>query len=520
MSEFDKEVRRLFPSTRFEEANKGEVVVKADDTEIPALAQRLKEQRFSLMLLFAMEDFNGANGITLWYVFEKEGFEEILVIQAAMKESMESIAAIFPPAYLYEREIMDGFGVAFARAFDQRRLFLHEAYPEGFHPLLRSFRNMHIKAKKAISLSEEYPFKEVKGHGVYQIPVGPVHAGIIPPGHFRFSVIGETIFNLEIRHFWKHRGIEKLAEGMAPEEGLLLAQGICGDEAIANALAYCMAIEKICAIHVPSRAEHIRALFAEMERVYSLLGDIAGMVVDVAYPLGASPFFILREEMLRWNEALSGSRFLKGAMKIGGMAHDVQPAALSELSRYLGSFYSRFTEGINGILSSSMVVDRFETTGVVKKELVLPLHLSGPIARASGIHADVRVQHPYGLYQQIAPSNKVTEEGDVLARFRVKAATIKDSVGIIKRIIASLPSGKMCAEYRLHDGHAFSLVESSRGQNIHFISLGNGKIERYKVRTASFCNWNAIEHAVLGNIVPDFPLINKSMNLSYEGNDL
>ena len=175
----------------------------------------------------------------------------------------------------------------------------------------------------------------MKGDGVYHVAVGPVHAGIIEPGHFRFSVIGEPIFNLEVRMFYKHRGLEKLAEGKAPDDCVKIAETISGDETVANAVAYCIAVEKICGTEVPKRALQLRTVLLELERIYSHLGDLAGMCVDVAYPVGASPFFILREEILRQNDNLTGSRFLKGAVTVGGLTKDLSAEALKQLSTYL-----------------------------------------------------------------------------------------------------------------------------------------------------------------------------------------
>ncbi|VVB77816.1 Membrane-bound hydrogenase subunit alpha [uncultured archaeon] len=519
MEKFIHELKKEFTKIKTIVNNPDEIYLISEEN-VFKLVEALKNKKFNLISMFAADNFDNSRGIDLFYVFDNEEYKEILIVKTHAKTSNISIFSLFPTAYLYEREIKDGFGVIFDSTCDTRRLFLHEIYPEKFHPLLKSFKNSKIPVKKKISESEEYVFREVKGEGIYQIPVGPVHAGIIAPGHFRFSVIGETIFNLEIRHFWKHRGVEKLSEGKTPEEGLLISESICGDESVANSLAYCNAIEKICKIRVPQRAVHLRVLFAEMERIYSLLGDLSGMIVDIAYPAGSSPFFIFREEIMRWNEAISKSRFYKGSLKIGGVSSDVSPIVLKELSDYLHKFTKEFTTNVNTILNSYFVSDRFETTGIVKKELIGPMNLSGPLARASGINNDVRVKHPYALYEKIVPSDRVMDKGDVLARFLIKADTIKDSARIIKEVINSIPSGNISSDYKITDGYSFSIVESSRGQNLHFVVIKNKKIDRYKIRTASFCNWYAIEPAVIGNIVPDFPLINKSMNLSYEGNDL
>ena len=489
---------------------------KAEDFN--ALIGAFARSGFGLVSLFCFQPHG--KGFRLIYAFEKHGYPEIAVIQRDAGISVPSVAGTFPSACWYEREITDGFGIRFDAAFDRRRLFLHEAYPDDFHPLLKSFKNKGITAKSEISAEEEYAFKKVHGEGVYQVPVGPVHAGIIEPGHFRFSVIGETICNLEIRMFYKHRGIEKLAEDKAPEECVRIAESISGDETAANAAAFCIAAEKIAGIKIPSRAAHLRTVMMEMERIYSHLGDIAGMIIDVAYPAGASPFFIFREEMLRANAELTGSRFMKDAMCIGGVRKNPSNEALSRLSSRLKDFSSGFSGAVKDVLSSPSVVDRLETTGVIRKDLVAALNLSGPIARASGSSRDTRIDHPYGIYSGTAFAKRVLHEGDVLARFKLKAAEIEDSVGIIRELIAGMPEGPICEPAKIPDGSAFSLVESARGQSLHWLSIRNGVVERYKVRTASFCNWQAIEHAVIGNIVPDFPLINKSLNLSYAGTDL
>ena len=495
-----------------------ELYLTVQENQVQKAISRLYENNFELILLFCAENF-ADKGFTLFYAFEKVGYSEILVLQCPlMGDRTFSIATVFPSACWYEREVTDGFGVEFSGAFDKRRLFLHETYPLDFHPLLKSFKNGKIETRPASG--EEYPFKVVEGEGVYQIPVGPVHAGIIEPGHFRFSVIGETIFNLEIRMFYKHRGLEKLAEGLKPQECVKIAETISGDETVANAVAFCNAVEKISDITIARRALQLRTVLLELERIYSYLGDLAGMIVDVAYPAGASPFLILREEIFRQNEALTGSRFMKGIVAVGGLCKDVPEQALRNLSAFLTSFSKRLgnAEGVDNTFFS--LIDRFETTGKVKAEILSPLHVTGPIARASGKMTDTRVNHPYGLYSEVNFKGRTLQNGDVLARFNLKAQEILDSVKIIQEMLSKLESGEVSTPYLIKDGYALSLVESARGQNVHWVFVKNGLVDRYKVRTASFCNWQAIEHAVLGNIVPDFPLINKSMNLSYAGTDL
>jgi formate hydrogenlyase subunit 5 len=496
-----------------------EFYVSLNEKDIEATIKKAAENNFELICLFCTQNFE-AEAFTLFYALEKASFKEIAFLQSTLNSNQApSIAKIYPSAWLYEREITDGFGVQFNGAFDNRRLFLHDIYPLDFHPLQKSFKNQKIQPR-TFTEQEAYKFREVLGEGVYQIPVGPVHAGIIEPGHFRFSVIGETIFNLEIRMFYKHRGLEKLAEGKTPVDCVKIAETISGDETVANAVGFCCAVEKISQIKVPPRAWQLRVVLLEMERIYSLLGDLAGMILDVAYPVGASQFFIFREEFLRQNDALTGSRFMKGKIAVGGLSSDVSEESLVNLARYLEAFKAKF-EGAKSINSTYFsIIDRFETTGKVKPEILLPLHITGPIARASGNPVDTRVDHPYGLYGDLKLKTRTMQNGDVLCRFDLKAEEILDSVKIIRGILANLLKGEVQGDFLLKDGFAGVLVESARGQNFAWLNIKGGLVDRYKVRTASFCNWQAIEHAVMGNIVPDFPLINKSMNLSYAGTDL
>jgi formate hydrogenlyase subunit 5 len=505
-------------------ARENEIYISISETGLRKVSEILAERGFSLIGLFCAEAFEKNTDFNLFYVFKQAGRAYILVfvLETKKEKKIHSVVEIFPSASWFEREIRDGFGLEFAEAFDSRKLFLHECYPEDFHPLQKGFKNGTILP--AESSGKEYRFRQVKGEGVYQIPVGPVHAGIIEPGHFRFSVIGEPIFSLEIRLFYKHRGIEKLAEGKNPLECVPLAEAVSGDESAANAAGFCMAVEQIYGIEVPERAEHLRAVLLELERIYSLLGDLSGMAVDVGFALVASPFLILREEVLRQNEKLTGSRFLRGIMVPGGLKKDLSDTSLNDLPAFLKKFSKVFEQAFERAMSSSSLIDRFATTGIIKKELIFPLNLTGPLARASGCPADTRIDKPYGAYKKFVPESSVRKKGDVFSRFEVKADEIRASLKLILQLIERVSGGPVYAAKYDSDmrttGYSLALIEAPRGQNLHWVYLKDGIVDRYKVRTASFCNWQAIEHAVLGNIVPDFPLINKSLNLSYAGTDL
>lgn len=495
----------------------GEWYLTTSETEFLPLVTSLVSRDCALIGLFCVEGFSAAP-FSLLYVFESRGV--VLILVRDTEGTATSIARLLPSASWPEREVRDGFGIGFEGTFDDRRLFLHETYPPDFHPLRKSVRNEPVCMIPAVKPEDEYPFRSVKGEGVYQIPVGPVHAGIIEPGHFRFSVIGEKIFNLEIRMFYKHRGIEKLAEGKDPADAVRIAEAVSGDESVANAVAYCNAVEKIAGTPVPSRAWYLRTILLELERIGSHLGDQAGMLVDVAFPMGASQFSVIREEIFRMNALLTGSRFMRGKVVPGGLSKDIRNEDLQELKRFIGLVRRKYRVGLKIVLSTSSVLDRFSPTGVIKKSLLRPLNITGPMARASGGNGDVRIDHPYGIYGQHSPSVKILNDGDILSRFTVKASEIMDSLDLIERLLTSLPDGPVRVEPAKKDGYAASLVESARGQDFCWVWIRNGVIERYKVRTASYCNWLSIEHAVQGEIVPDFPVVNKSLNLSYAGTDL
>ena len=478
----------------------------------------MKNEQKILLALFAVEEFENSPGISLFYVFEEQGSSLFLVlIPEHSPYAPASIAELFPNASLFEREITDGFGITFTGSFDTRRLFLHEAYPDGFHPLTRS-------GKTEISESDQpgtpYEFRTIEGVSVFQIPVGPVHAGIIEPGHFRFSVIGETIINLEIRLGYLHRGLEKLAEGKLPREVVPIAESISGDESAVNACGFCMAVEQIAGVQVSPRAEYLRGVLLELERAYSLLSDLAGMVTDIAHPVAASRLLVLREMLQQEADSLTGSRFLKGSICIGGVSDQITKGPLESLFKTAGKIERDIQEIAGWILSVSSIIDRMATTGIVRADLIAPLALSGPIARASGSFADTRIDHPYGIYREKTPAQVCESGGDVHARFSLKSREILSSLRYIQELIVFTPEGQTGGLVQIRDGYALIGAESPRGLVLHWVYIRDGVVHRYKVRTASFCNWYAIEHAIIGNIVPDFPVINKSMNLSYAGTDL
>jgi Ni,Fe-hydrogenase III large subunit/Ni,Fe-hydrogenase III component G len=482
-----------------------------------------------LATIICSDERKNGEGFVIRYVFEKDDVFIFIIISTGQDFSFPSIALHIPAASLYEREIKDMFGLIPIGNPDTRPLVLHEHWPEGIFPLRKEF---DVK-KKVERQGKEYAFLKVQGEGICEIPVGPVHAGIIEPGHFRFSILGENIINLETRLFYTHKGIEKLAESMTLDEVLLLSERIAGDESVANSSAYCHAIEKIGQAEIPNRAKKIRTIFGELERVYNHIGTLAGISTDTGFAFGSARLNILKEKMMQLNESLCGSRILFGVNRIGGVRCDITDENKKLILQTISEISNDFEKLIILLNSKSSFMDRLRGTGTIPKKAAYELGTVGVVARCVGIDVDTRRDHPYAsysLHNHKTPQQSMQHQiemakqaGDALTRFEVRVKEIRDSFNIIKEsldldndgLFASMP------EHLQPFRSALGYAESHRGQTIHWVMIGeNNSIFRYKVRTASFCNWPIIEQAVLNDIVPDFPIVNKSLDLSYSGNDL
>ncbi len=488
------------------------------------------ESGYPLVCMFANDERPLSGKYAIYYAFaDRTGGRIVLVRTMIGPESMrfKSICAKVHAAALYEREIHDMFGLAPDGHPDLRRLVFHRNWPEGQFPLRKDF---DPKRKPQLVKNDNNKtgacFKRVAGEGVYEIPVGPVHAGIIEPGHFRFSVAGEPIINLEAQLHFVHKGIEKMCEGEHIERCLYISERISGDETFSNSLAYCQAIEEIAGVRVPERAEYTRVVFAELERLTSHLGDLAGVCVDVAYGFAAFQFRMMRGWAYLIADELCGMRFLRSVNKLGGVRKDFVAGKEAGLIARLGKIEAELEDTYKIIFSNSMFIDRIESTGILKPETAADLNVVGPGGRASGIRYDVRKAFPYAAYGHLDFNVPEHNNGDVNCRMKTKIEECFESIGLMVKAIKAIeatPQGRMSEAIESVEPYkyAFGMTESPRGENIHFVMTGEGNtIYRYKIRTPSFCNWPALCHAVKGNIVPDFPLINKSFNLSYAGNDL
>jgi Ni,Fe-hydrogenase III large subunit/Ni,Fe-hydrogenase III component G len=472
----------------------------------------------ALVSIFATDERARDRRFKIHYVFSCKD-DAFVIIQINIDETFPRFATLthkIPAANWYEREIQDMFGLVPDGHTDPRRLIHFEDWPSGQFPLRKDF-DIRTKPER---VKGEYVYRRVDGEGVYEIPVGPVHAGVIEPGHFRFSVAGEPILNLEIRHFYTHKGVEKLFESMNLDKAVFLAERISGDNSVAHAVAFCQAVEKIAGVDIPPRAKYIRTILLELERIYNHFGDIAGIATDVAYPFGAAHASRLKERVMQLNEKVTGSRLLRGMNTAGGVRRDIGDKN-EMISKELSSLQNNFRELMEQLISSPSVADRIETTGRISSEIAKGLHVIGPAGRASGIDRDTRRDHPYAAYQELEFKVPVRKAGDVNARTLVRADEVYESIALIQQALSRLPEGDIKTVLnKIPDGYALGYSEAPRGETLYWVHISNNRIERCKVRDPSFCNWLAIEYAVLDNIVPDFPIINKSLSLSYSGNDM
>ena len=371
--------------------------------------------------------------------------------------------------------------------------------------------------------TDAYPFIRVEGEGVHEIPVGPIHAGTIEPGHFRFSIIGERALRLEQRLGYTHKGIEKRFEGMDIATGAKLAGRVSGDSHSAYALAYCMAVETATTSEVPARAVWLRALFLEIERIANHLGDLGYLGNDVALSFGFMQFWRLKEDWLRLTAKLFGHRYLFDCIVPGGVAVDISDSGKTEFAAAADRIEAEVRE-LKAIYDDQLTLqDRFSNTGICKPDLAARLGLTGLPGRASAQAWDARVQFPQFPYDQLKVNMATNHRGDVLARAEVRFAEVVESLRLIRDILKRLPAGEIHAPVNpLHNVcEGIGWVEGWRGEVLVAVRIGaDGKLDRVHPHDPSWQNWPLLEVGMLGNIVPDFPLINKSFNLSYSGADL
>ena len=437
--------------------------------------------------------------------------------------SFPSLVSVSQSFALYEQEIKSMFGLEPVGHPNPARIILHRHYPVGTYPLRTDFAwNTTFPLQIEDTVTE---VQGVVGEGVYQIPVGPVHAGIIEPGHFRFSALGEEIIKFEAELGYVHKGTEKLFETLPIKKTLLLAEHISGDSSVHHALALAQAVETLTETNVPSRAKLIRMVCAELERLANHFNDIGFIMLDTGFSFGGSHGARLRERVMQWHERLSGNRFLRGMIVFGGVNKDISESLSDALQADLEELEMDFKEVMDIAGDSDSLLNRLKGTGRLDVRVARDYGAVGVPARALGIAHDIRVEYPYAEYESMQFIVPTEEAGDVNARFQVRVKEVYQSFRILNQVLALLPFESSVLVTPIGalpvNGMALGLVEGWRGEIATFVATGaDGKISRVKVRDPSFINWQVVPHALTRDIVPDFPLINKSFDLSYSGNDL
>jgi Ni,Fe-hydrogenase III large subunit/Ni,Fe-hydrogenase III component G len=435
--------------------------------------------------------------------------------------SFPSLSKKLTPAFRFERQILSLMGLTPTGHVhsDLRPWIKHEDWPVDAWPLRKSFD----AAQRMPRVAGEYRWIRAEGEGVYEIPVGPVHAGIIEPGHFRFLAMGEDVLNLEERLGYTHKGIEKRFEQLSWEEGARLAGRVSGDSTVAHALTYCRAVEAMAGTTVPERAAWLRAIMLERERIANHLGDIGAIANDAAFTFLFYQFMRLKELVLRGNQRLFGHRFQMDRILPGGVVVDLPTDGPALIEEEMISLLAEFERVVKIYDLNASLDDRLRSTGILSAEMARDLGTVGYVARASGQRLDCRLQAPFSPYDKIPPRMVVLNSCDVHARAWVRVEEIRDSIRLIRELAATLPGGEIQAPLAIipPDCSSFAVVEGWRGEIVYWLQSGlNGEINRCAIRDPSSVNWLALEQAIHGNIVPDFPLCNKSFNQSYSGNDL
>jgi Ni,Fe-hydrogenase III large subunit/Ni,Fe-hydrogenase III component G len=486
---------------------------------MPTVAGLLREHGAELVLMVGADRRQGRGTFEVHYLFahpRRDWFVHLTVDAGATRPAIASLATFHYPASRFEREIFDLLGVPAEGHPDPRPLSRHAFWPDDYFPLRKDAgaRDFHDDGRP-------FPFQQVGGEGVYEIPVGPVHAGIIEPGHFRFSVVGETIIDMKSRLYFTHKGTEKLFEGRSPADGVALAERISGDTSVAHALAYCQALERLSGVPAPDRARYLRVVLLELERLYNHVADFGMIANDTGFAVAHSHCFRIRERLLRLNKRLTGHRLLRGCLVPGGVTTDLPPEM--EVPVELEQVLADFLGIVEITLGNTLVADRLEGTGRLTTRTARDHGVLGFVARASGIDGDARRDHPFAAYGDLDVRVPVFASGDVKARTLIRVEEARESVRLIRHALARLPAGPLSIPLEPLPAFepAFSLVEGWRGGIIHWVMMSaDGTLERVKVLDPSFLNWHALSYALLKNIVPDFPLCNKSFDQSYSGNDL
>jgi len=455
--------------------------------------------------------------------FEKQGeYLWCRTVVDSKHAELPSQACVYPAASRSERYTQDMFGIHFTQHPDNRPWIRHQAWNKHQHPLRKDFP-LQGQPEKVTPADTGYQFLKARGSGVYEIPVGPVHAGIIEPGHFRFQAVGETVLNLEERLGYVHKGIEKIAEGRSPDELVKLAGRISGDSTVAHSWAACRAMEQAAEITIPPRAAYIRGILCERERIANHLGDIGAICNDVGFAFAQMQFSRLREQWLRCQYEIFGHRLLMDCVVPGGVKTDLFAEQCAVMLQELSSLRTELDEIIPAVDLNSSLEDRLLTAGYLSEETAAVFGTVGYVGRASGQDFDVRRDAAYAPYDQLKFKVALENQGDVASRVWIRVKEVFVSLKLLSQMLKQLPGGDINTPWKKPERNkeGLAMIEGWRGEIISYVRFADDNtISRFYARDPSAVNWPALEKIVLNNIVPDFPVCNKSVNGSYSGHDL
>lgn len=474
--------------------------------------------RHPLAAMFGRDETLLGRGYAVYCYFEIPEEKDMRLVKAVFDKNgslhYQSIANEIPAAAWYEREIHDMFGLVPEGHPDLRPLVLHESFPAGFYPLRKSVQvNARVRGER------QFKVRTARGQGLFEVPVGPIHAGIIEPGHFRFSQAGEAMLQLDAKLFFTHRGIEKAVEGKTPEEALYIVERICGACSVSNTWSFCQAVERASGVSVPRRAEIIRTLLSELERIVNHVGDLGNIPAGVGFNPAISLGARLKERLMRLCEKVAGSRFLRGVIVPGGVRQDIDEELAEEIHREMDAAADGVEDLAEMFREQENFQNRVQATGIIRSQTARDLAMVGVGARASGYAHDSRSDFVFGVYPELDFKPYTRKMGDVAARLLVRIGELSASFEMVDRLLDMLRGCHgmpLCASMSCGGGEAWGICESPRGSNFHYVALDeSGRIDRLFVRSASYPNWPALTIAVQGDIIPDFPLINKSFELCY-----
>ncbi len=480
----------------------------------------ISPQPASYVSAFAVDNRNSQQGFEVRTVFYLKTHHLFVILVLKIDENKPqypAISTVFSAASWHERELHDLFGIE-PVGIDLPPLVLHRDWKRGKNfPMRKDFT--------AVVEPKEVPhhFNFAERSGSHQVAVGPIHAGIIEPGHLRFSVTGEYIHQFDAQLFYTHKGIEKMAEGKPYVEVLTLAEHVCGLCAFSHSTAFCQAMEALLGIELPDTVLTIRAVLLELERLGSHLGDLTAICSSGGFGFASVRASYFREQILQLNQQLVGHRFLRGFNQIGGVQKTISTDVFKAVATQLKQLSVDYKEWVVLALGTESFLDRVDDTGILTNPKARQLGVVGIAAKGSGIADDMRFDFPYGVHAKLPITVRTHTACDAFARFKVRIEEVTDSLDLVDALIAKIsqtgvePVAVSPTQPLTPNQTGLSVVESAKGSLLHWLQIGeNDTISRWHVRSASYMNWRGVVHATMGNnIVPDGPLVNKSFNLCY-----